>query len=298
METLATTPPQSYTLDEAFAYCRRMAQEHYENFPVGSLLIPRAMRPHVHAIYAFARTADDYADEAAYAGERLDLLDDWERQLEACYRGQATHPVFVALGETARCFDIPSGPFNALLHGFRMDVSVKRYPDLERVLYYCKHSANPIGQLVLYLFGYRDPDLHRLSDCVCTALQLTNFWQDVAIDLEKDRIYIPQSDMEAFGYSEEDLLAHRHDDAFRRLLRREIQHTRKLFAEGWPLLRRVRGMLSLELRLTWFGGVRILERIEQVDCDVFQRRPTLSTFDKGLILLRALVRRSEEPRLK
>jgi squalene synthase HpnC len=291
METVSTTLPQSYTLDEAFAYCQRMVQEHYENFPVGSLVIPKAMRPHVHAIYAFARTADDYADEAAYDGERLSLLDDWERQLEACYRGQATHPIFIALGETARRFDIPIEPLKALLYAFRMDVTVKRYPDLADVLYYCKHSANPVGQLVLYLFSYKDPELHRLSDCICTALQLTNFWQDIAIDLEKGRIYIPQSDLEAFGYSEENLLAHRHNDAFRRLLRHQIRYTRQLFAEGWPLCQRVGGMLGLELRLTWFGGMRILERIERLDCDVFNRRPTLSKFDKGLILFRALVNR-------
>lgn len=297
MEAVSKALLQPYTLDEAFAYCRRMAQEHYENFPVASPLIPKDLRPHVQAIYAFARTADDYADEAAYSRDSLGLLDDWERQLEDCYRGQATHPVFVALAETTRRFSIPIEPLKALLQAFRMDVTVRRYADFDRLLYYCRHSANPVGQLVLYLFGYRDPELHRLSDCICTALQLTNFWQDVAVDLEKGRIYIPQEDMEAFGCPEEDLLAHRHGDAFRRLLRRQVWRTRQLFAEGWPLAWHVSGMLSLELRLTWFGGMRILEKIEQADYDLFDRRPVLSSFDKGLILLRALIWRGKEPPL-
>jgi squalene synthase HpnC len=291
-----------YTLADAFAYCDHLALRHYENFPVGSWMIPKAMRPYVHSIYAFARTADDYADEACYEGkgicspeERIRLLDDWERQLEACYMGEASHPIFIALRETVRRFDMPIEPFKALLHAFRLDITVKRYPKFTDVLYYCKHSANPVGQVVLYLFGYRSPALHRLSDCICTALQLTNFWQDIATDLEKDRVYIPQADLTAFGYSEEDLLACRFNRAFRQLLCYQIKRTYQLFAAGWPLCQQVGRMLGLELRMIWFGGVRILERIEQANYDVFSRRPTLSWFDRGLFLLRALTRWGNEP---
>jgi phytoene synthase len=290
---------------EAYAHCERITRAHYENFPVASRLLPKALRSHVCAVYAFARAADDFADEAAYEGERLDRLDEWEALLNACLRDETAHPVFVALGDTLRRCGLPAQPLRDLLTAFRMDVTARRHPTFDDLLHYCRYSANPVGRVVLGLFGLRDPDLAARSDCVCTALQLTNFWQDIAVDLRKDRIYLPQADMEQFGVSEEDLFLGHLTPAFVRLLRFEIARTRDLFHQGLPLVRQPlspslplgeRGLggegsayrrLSYELRLTWLGGVRILDRIEAAGCDVFSHRPTLTARDKIALLCRA-----------
>src|SRR5271156_814470 len=194
-------PASAHALDEAYAYCARLARSHYENFTIASWLMPRAMRPHMHAIYAYARIADDFADEE----HDLAKLDAWERELDLAYAGTPRHPVFVALADTAARFDIPREPFADLLRAFRSDVDFKGFDTIEDVLGYCRHSANPVGRLVLYLFGYRDPERQLLADRICSGLQLANFWQDVAIDRAKGRIYIPRRDMERFGYSVEEL---------------------------------------------------------------------------------------------
>lgn len=280
---------------EAFAYCERLARRHYENFPVGSLLVPKRLRRHVYSVYAFARTADDFADEGYETGElteaqRLTALDDWERKLEDCYRGVADHPVFVALAETARELRLPIQLFRDLLSAFKQDVVKRRYADFGEVLDYCSRSANPVGRLILLLFGYRDERLHQLSDCICSALQLANFWQDVEVDIRKDRVYLPQDEMARFGVSVDDLRGKRFSERYAALLKFQVERTRELFNRGKPLPNLVNGRLAIELRLTWLGGTRILERIEEMGYDTLNARPKISTADKIALLARALKR--------
>ena len=252
-------------------------------------MTPREKRPYVYAIYSFARIADDYADEPGLStAERIDSLVEWEEQLLEAYRGQANHPVFIALREAVERFGIPAELFQALLKAFRSDVTTNRYETFEDVLGYCANSANPVGRLVLLLYNYRSETMMELSDSICTALQLTNFWQDVSVDLKKDRVYIPLEDIREFGYSEEELFQHQHTQAFKDLLCYEVDRTRDMFREGKPLLHEVGKDLGLELRLTWNGGMRILKKIERSDYHVLVNRPTLSLFDKASLLLTSL----------
>lgn len=279
-------------LDASFDYCSRIATEHYENFPVGSWIIPKEKRRYVHAIYAFARQADDFADEKGYGEEeRLRLLEDWGKRLDGCVKGEPEDPLFIALKETIERYDIPVELLKDLITAFKMDIVNKRYQKRADLLAYCRYSANPIGRIVLYLFGYKDPELQRLSDSICTALQLTNFWQDIAIDLDKDRIYLPSEDMERFGYTENELQSCTLNDSFRDLISSEIEFTRTLFRHGLPLCDRVGKGLSLELRAVWSGGMKILAKIEENGYDVFNRRPVITMLDKVKILSRALIMR-------
>jgi squalene synthase HpnC len=273
-------------LDEAFARCEGLARAHYENFPVG-LFVPKDKRPYVHALYAFMRTADDFADEPAYEGQRSERLDEWAARLDAAYAGRAEGPIFVALAETVRRLTIPQALLTDLLSAFRQDTTKKRYETWDEVLDYCRRSANPVGRLVLLVFGYRDRELELLSDRVCTALQLANHWQDIAVDLAKDRIYVPRERLEAHRVSEDDLMAARVDEPFRALLRDLVARTRSLFAEGRPLCERVGRDLRFELRLTWLGGVGILDRIEANGYDIFRRRPQHGLVDKAGLAWRA-----------
>jgi squalene synthase HpnC len=262
----------SLSLEEAFAHCEERVRRHYENFPVG-LFVPRDKRGYVHALYAFARAADDFADEPAYEGLRREKLDEWESRLHATYAGRAEDPIFLALGETVRRLAIPKELLLDLLSAFRQDTVKNRYRTWDELLDYCRRSADPVGRLVLLVFGYRDPGLQPLSDAVCTALQLANHWQDVAVDLRKDRIYVPRELLALHGVGEWDLNAGRLSDGFRELMRELVRRTRALFARGRPLCDRVGPDLRFELRLTWLGGSGILDRIEAVGYDVFRRRP-------------------------
>lgn len=272
-------PKNGWTMAESYSFCRRVTFAHYENFPVGSVLIPKKLRPHVHAIYAFARLSDDFSDEDYYEGQRMERLDEWDVMLEDCYNGKADHPVFIALANTAKELDIPMQLFRDLLIAFKMDVTKSRYQDWDEVMNYCHYSANPVGRLILYLFGYRDEVLLHWSDCICSALQLINFWQDVAVDLKKDRIYIPQKDIEAFGYSEKELFEHVYDERFTKLMRKLVLRAWVMIDEGYPLLINVKFPLSAELRFTWLGGVSILQRTALNEYNVFEKRPKLSKFD-------------------
>jgi squalene synthase HpnC len=288
---------QPCSMAEAFAYCERLARAHYENFPVGSLLIPKNKRQHVYSIYAFARTADDFADEGYENGlnesERLSALDDWKSKLEACYCGEADHPIFIALSETIKALQLPVGLFHDLLSAFRQDVIKRRYANFDEVLDYCTRSANPIGRLVLLLFEYRDERLFQLSDHLCTGLQLANFWQDVAVDLRKDRIYLPQDEMEHCGVSADDLKERRFNPRYAELLRLQVERTKEFFQRGRALPHLVSGRLAFELRLTWFGGMRILERIEELGYDTLGTRPKITTPDKLRVLVRSLAGSSD-----
>lgn len=280
---------------EAYAYCEQMARNHYENFPVGSMLVPRSRRKHVYSIYAFARTADDFADEGYEKGideaERLANLDEWERELECCYQGRADNPIFIALAQTAMELNLPIQLFRDLLSAFRQDVVKRRYADFNEVLDYCTRSANPVGRLILLLFDYRDTHLHLLSDHICTALQLANFWQDVAVDIQKDRIYLPLDELARYGVTVEDLKNRRLTSQYASLLKFQVGRTKEIFEQGRVLPSLVGGRLSIELRLTWLGGMRILEKIEGLQFDTLTQRPSISTSDKIMLLLKSLISR-------
>jgi squalene synthase HpnC len=279
------------SVDEAFAYCARITETHYENFPVASLLIPSDKRPYIQAIYAFSRIADDFADEGNRSpGERIALLEEWEEGLRRCYDGEAEHPVFIALAETVRQQRIPREPLADLLTAFKRDVTQTRYETFDDLLSYCRCSANPVGRLVLMIFDHHDDDLFQKSDAICTALQLTNFWQDLGIDARKDRLYLPLEDLRRFGYSEENWKDGLHDKGFRSLMAFETERTRDLFYRGAELPALVEKDLQIELRLVWFGGMAILKMLERSDYDVFRTRPSLSTFNKLMIFLRAMMR--------
>lgn len=278
-------PTPSYARE----YCRRITYRHYENFPVASMFIPRHLKQHVCNIYAFARTADDFADEPSFEGRRMECLDEWEEELKLSFKGLSIHPVFVALEETIREFFLPEGPFLDLIKAFKMDVVKNRYRDFDEVLYYCRHSANPVGRLILLLFGYYNEEWFGWSDSICTALQLTNFWQDVSVDLKKGRIYIPQREMVEYGVTEYDLEKGRLTPGISRLIAFQVERTEGLFFQGRPLAVAVHNlMLSFELRLTWLGGMTILQKIKANRYDIF-RRPVLTKADWVRLLLRALL---------
>lgn len=272
---------------EAFAWTRNLARSRYENFTVGSWFLPRDKRQHVYNLYAFARTVDDLGDE--FEGDRAAALDAFEAKLRACYVGTADEPLFAALEPTIREFDIPIEPFLKLIEANRMDQTRKRHATIEDLIYYCDFSANPCGHLFLYVFGYRDRARQSLADCTCTALQLTNFWQDIAIDYRKGRIYLPLEDMRRFGYGEEDLAGAIVNDAFRELMRFEIRRTRELFTRGIALADHVRGSVRTDIRLFTRGGESILDAIEANGYDVYRRRPTLSAGAKARLALGALL---------
>lgn len=280
-------PPGPWTVEAGYRWCERMAASHYENFPVASKFLPPHLRPHVAAIYAFARTADDFADEPRFEGRRSAALAGWEQLLETCYHRDVQHPVFIALRDTVRRHNIPIGPLKALLTAFRMDLTKHRYTTFGELLHYCQHSANPVGQLVLYIHGHHEPGLHRFSDEICSALQLANFLQDLSVDLPRGRIYIPEEDLVHFGVAHEDLFAGRQSEEFRELMRFEVARVRAMFHKGRPLVRKVSPGLSMELDATWRGGMKILQRIEDLDFLTLDHRPTLEKRDMAGIALRS-----------
>jgi squalene synthase HpnC len=281
-------PDVAPTLDEARAWCKQLAESHYENFHVASWFLPKDLRPHFHSIYAYCRVSDDLGDEVGDRSAALALLDFWGSELDACYEGRARHPVFVALAETIRDCFIPKEPFADLLVAFRQDQTVTRYQTIEDVLGYCRYSANPVGRLVLYACGESSDENLRLSDATCTALQLANFWQDVREDYARGRIYIPKNDMAVFRVSEEQIAEGVATPEFRGLMRCEVDHARTLFEEGLPLIGRVHRDLALDLDLFSRGGLEILRAIERQGYDVLSARPAISKSRKLALLLRAV----------
>lgn len=281
--------------EASYAVCIRMAKQHYENFPVASRLLPRAARPHIAAIYAFARMADDFADEGDFTdAARISALEVWQWRLQEALSGRiepdgsdASH-VFTALAATIREFNLEVRLFDDLLSAFCQDVLVKRYETWADLLDYCRRSASPVGRLVLRVCGYRDAALDRQSDAICTALQLTNFWQDIAVDWAKGRVYVPRELIHASGASEDDLAAGTWTPEWEFTLRDAAARTRELFAAGRPLVEAVGGRLRYELRATWLGGVRILDKLEARKFDALHHRPTLGWFDGGRIAIAAV----------
>jgi len=282
-------PANACTPKEAQEYTRWLATQHYENFNVVSWLLPKELHQHFYNVYGYCRWADDLGDEVAEKERALELLGWWERELDACYAGQPSQPVFVALRETTLAKDIPKQPFADLLKAFRQDQVVKRYGTWQAVLDYCVYSANPVGRLVLYLCGYRDEERQRLSDATCTALQLANFWQDVSRDLEKGRIYIPLDRARAYRISEEEIVGKKFDERYVALMQELIGRTRELFEEGLPLARKVDGKLSVDVEMFSRGGLAVLDAIEAIGYDTLNKRPEVSKGKQVRLLGRAIV---------
>jgi len=276
---------------DAQVYCSRLARTHYENFTVASALLPRHLLRHFHTVYAYCRWADDLADEAGGGAHALALLRWWREELLDCYRGRPHHPVFVALQDTIRRFDIPSQPFLDLLSAFEQDQLVPRYDTFEQLLGYCRCSANPVGRLVLYLCETFDDERAAMSDHICTGLQLANLWQDVARDFDIGRVYLPREDRERFGYSDDDLAAGRFTPAFAKLMRFQVERTRDLFSRGMPLIARVPEAMQTDIELFVHGGLAILRKIEQQGYNVWTHRPALAKWEKGMLLVSAIGRR-------
>ena len=276
-------------LKQAYAACQALAESHYENFPVASKLMPARLRPHVAAIYAFARTADDFADEPGReSDERLRLLDEWQQKLHR----PPVDDIFIALHDTIERFQLPVTLLEDLLSAFRQDVVTTRYQSWSALLDYCRRSANPVGRLVLRLSGYRDDALDRASDAVCTALQLTNFWQDLAIDWPRGRLYVPEEAWRAAGADPAMLDRRQMTAEWTVTMRACGERTRRLFDEGRPVCDGVDGRLRYELRATWLGGSRILDRLEAVNFNVFTSRPALGISDALVIASKTLLWRA------
>ena len=286
--------------DAAYARCLHIARQHYENFPVASRLLPRSARPHIAAVYAFARIADDFADEGVRTvSARLALLDDWRDRLHDAIAGSPARDnsdasgIFVALGETMRRFNLEPQLFEDLLSAFRQDVLTNTYETWTDLTDYCRRSANPIGRLVLRISGYRDDRLDEWSDAMCTGLQLVNFWQDLELDFAKGRVYVPLECMRRAGADVEDLRHRRWTPAWRAALTEAASRTRESFDHGRPIADAVRGRLRWELRATWHGGVRILDRLAANGFNVFASRPRLGWTDMAVITARSIAWRSK-----
>ncbi len=275
---------------ESLAYTRWLATSHYENFHVASALLPKRLHQDFYNVYAFCRWADDLGDEMGDAAESLRLLEWWRQDLEKMYAGETRHPVFVALEGTVKAHGLPKEPFADLIRAFVQDQTVQRYESWEDVLGYCRYSANPVGRLVLRLCGYADDERDRLSDATCTALQLANFWQDVAVDLDKGRVYLPLEVLRRHGYSVEELTALRFNDGFRRAMREAVGVTRSLFEQGLSLVGTVEGRLAFDLELFSRGGMKVLEKIERQDYNVLARRPAISKLERVGLLASSFVR--------
>ena len=295
-------PDHAPSEEEAREYCRRLARSHYENFSVASWFLPERLRQHFFNVYAYCRISDDLGDEVGDSAASLQLLDQWENELNACYDGDHTrhprHPVFVALAETVRKFEIPKHEFADLLIAFRQDQSVGRYETFNDLLGYCRYSANPVGHLVLYLCGYRDSERQQFSDYTCTALQLANFWQDVSADYAKGRIYLPLEDLRRFGVSETIIRNGENTSAFCEMMEFEVERAREWFAQGMPLIGKVERALATDIELFSRGGQEILNAIERQGFAVLGRRPAISKARKLALVARATLGKLLGPREK
>lgn len=294
---------RDYRLDEAYGYCENLARTRFENVPVASRFVSEEKRPHVLSVYAFARAADDFADQPSYEGRRQTALDAWESELYRTFHGEADHPIFVALRDTVERCDLPITPFSDLLTAFRMDLSAQSYATFDQLRTYCRMSSESLGQLVLLIFGYREPRLHGYAGDLCTGLQLAMFLQDLSLDLPRGRSYLPAEDLRHFGLDEETLQSLRTASAsggrypttavraFRDLVRFQVSRARSLLERGRPLIDAVGADLSMELQLTYLSGQAMLDKIEGLLEEILRTRPTLSRSDRARVLARTLGRR-------
>lgn len=281
---------RTYAYSEALEYTRWLATRHYENFHVVTFLLPKKLHQDFYNVYSFCRWADDLGDEIGDPDRSLQLLAWWRRELDAMYNGSARHPVFVALRETVARHLLPEQPFADLIHAFEQDQVVATYQSFSDLFVYCRYSANPVGRLVLGLCGYADPERQRLSDATCTGLQLANFWQDVTVDWEKGRLYLPLSVLERHGSSVEDIRQRKVTEGFRAAMREAVEVAREFFLNGLPLARMVDRRLALDLDLFSRGGLRVLEKIEGLNYDVLSSRPAISRTERVGLLIGSLFR--------
>ena len=280
-------PSSAPSIEEARAYCAQLARTHYENFSVATWFLPKRLRQHFYNVYAYCRISDDLGDEVGDTTASLELLDQWQRELDACYQGSPKHAVFVALAETVRQLDIPKHEFSDLLIAFRQDQTITRFETFSDVLGYCKYSANPVGHLVLYLCGYRDAERQQLSDYTCTALQLANFWQDVSVDYAKGRIYLPLEDLRRFGVTEQTIAQKDNTAGFCEMMKFEVDRAHDWFRQGLPLISKVDHELAIDLELFTRGGQEILNAIARQGYAVLGNRPAISKPRKLALVARA-----------
>lgn len=290
---LAVPLPPSLEIEACYRYCEALCHAKHHNYPVGSMFARSHLRKHIFALFAFARVADDFADEPAYEGRRARELDRWEEQLHLAYRGHADHPVFVALADTVDKFALPITEFTEMLSGFRTDLERKRYATFDELLSYTRQAAAPIGRLLLYIGGYRAPELHAYAEDLANALAIARLIQDVREDWDRGRVYLPAEDLRHFGVTEQDIAMHRVTPAVGNLVRFEVARARALFERARPLVDVVGSDLAVELALTWHGGMRILDKIEHTGKRLLAHRPQLGAADKALVLARALGWRGE-----
>lgn len=290
---LAVPLPASLEQGACYRYCEALVRARHHNYPVASMFARSQLRKHIFALFAFARVADDFADEQAYEGRRARELDRWEEQLHSAYRGNADHPVFVALADTVDRFALPITEFTELLSGFRTDLERRRYATFDELRSYTRQAAEPIGRLLLYIAGYRAPELHAFADDLSTAVALARLIQDVPDDWRRGRVYLPAEDLRHFGVTEADIEARRVTAGVGALVRYEVARTRALFERARPLVDLAGPDLAVELALTWHGGMRILDKIAAVGDRLFAHRPTLGQLDKAIVLARSVAWRGE-----
>jgi phytoene synthase len=290
---LAVPLPPTLELDACYRYCEALVHARHHNYPVGSMFARSALRKHIFALFAFARVADDIADERSFEGRRARELDRWEEQLNDAYRGRAEHPVFVALADTADRFALPITEFTELLSGFRTDLERRRYATFDELRAYTRQAAEPVGRLLLYIGGYRAPELHAFADDLSSAVAVARLIQDVPADWSRGRVYLPAEDLRHFGVTEADIASRRISNAVGNLVRYEVARTRALFERARPLVDVVGADLAVELALTWHGGMRILDKIAATGDHLFAQRPQLNALDKAVVLARALAWRGE-----
>jgi phytoene synthase len=290
---LAVPLPPTLELEACYRYCEALVHARHHNYPVGSMFARSALRKHIFALFAFARVADDIADERSFEGRRARELDRWEEQLHDAYRGRAEHPVFVALADTADRFALPITEFVELLSGFRTDLERRRYSTFDELRAYTRQAAEPVGRLLLYIGGYRAPELHAFADDLSSAVAVARLIQDVPADWSRGRVYLPAEDLRHFGVTEADIASRRISNAVGNLVRYEVARTRALFERARPLVDVVGADLAVELALTWHGGMRILDKIAATGDRLFAQRPQLNALDKAIVLARALAWRGE-----
>ena len=290
---LAVALPASLELGACYRYCESLVRARHHNYPVASMFARSQLRKHIFALFAFARVADDFADEAAYEGRRARELDRWEEKLHNAYRGHAEHPVFVALADTADKFALPITEFTELMSGFRTDLERRRYATFDELRSYTRQAAEPIGRLLLYIAGYRAPELLAYADDLSTAVAVARLIQDVAGDWQRGRVYLPAEDLRHFGVTEADIAARRVSPAVGALVRFEVARTRALFERARPLVDLAGPDLAVELALTWHGGMRILDKIAAVGPRLLADRPQLGQVDKAIVLARSVAWRGE-----
>lgn len=290
---LAVPLPTSLEHGACYRYCEALVRARHHNYPIGSMFMRSELRKHIFALFAFARVADDFADEKAYEGRRARELDRWEEQLHDAYHGKAEHPVFVALADTVDKFALPITEFTELLSGFRTDLERRRYATFDELRSYTRQATEPIGRLLLYIAGYRAPELHAYADDLSTAVAIARLVQDVPADWQRGRVYLPAEDLRHFGVTEADIASRRVTQAVGALVRYEVARTRAIFERARPLVELAGPDLAVELALTWHGGMRILDKIEASGPRLFAERPRLNRFDKALVLTRSVAWRGE-----